>query len=207
MEESARRDFKGVWIPREVWLNKELSALDKIILAEIDSLDNEQHCIAGNNYIAKFCQCSESKVSKSVKKLIEMGYVKQLSFDGRQRVLQSCLAFFTRQDSKNCEAESEKMPAINIGISKDIKKVNKEIRHKHGEYSNVLLTDEELSKLKAEFPDDWERRIERLSEYMASTGKSYKNHLATIRNWARRDREKEGSKSTYKPSDETEWDF
>lgn len=45
-----------------------------------------------------------------------------------------------------------------------------------------------LEKLKAEFPSDWDQRIQRLSEYMASSGKSYKNHLATIRNWARRDK-------------------
>ena len=60
-------------------------------------------------------------------------------------------------------------------------------RHKYGEYSNVLLSDTDLAKLKSEFPNEWRERIERLSAYMASTGKSYKNHLATIRNWARRD--------------------
>ena len=66
---------------------------------------------------------------------------------------------------------------------------HRELRHKYGEYSNVLLSDTDLAKLKAEFPNDWEERIERLSAYMASTGKTYKNHLATIRNWARRDSE------------------
>lgn len=64
-----------------------------------------------------------------------------------------------------------------------------ETRHKYGEYSNVLLSDTDLAKLKAEFPTDWEERIERLSSYMESKGKTYKNHLATIRNWARRDRD------------------
>lgn len=63
----------------------------------------------------------------------------------------------------------------------------RETRHKFGEYKNVLLTDSDLEKLKAEFLTDWKERIERLSAYMASTGKSYKNHLATIRDWARRD--------------------
>lgn len=63
----------------------------------------------------------------------------------------------------------------------------KPIRHKYGEYQNVLLSDSDLEKLKAEFPTDYESRIERLSEYIASTGKSYKNHLATIRNWSKRD--------------------
>lgn len=68
-----------------------------------------------------------------------------------------------------------------------VDKPQKQTRHKYGYYKNVLFTDDDLEKLKAEFPADWEQRIERLSEYIASTGKSYKNHLATIRAWARKD--------------------
>ena len=63
----------------------------------------------------------------------------------------------------------------------------KKVRHKHGEYQNVLLTDEDMQKLQSEFPADWQERIERLSEYMASKGACYKNHLATIRAWARKE--------------------
>lgn len=70
-------------------------------------------------------------------------------------------------------------------IDKD-KEKDKKKQHKYGEYTNVLLTDEELDKLKAEY-SDWEDRIERLSSYIASTGKAYKSHYATIRNWARKD--------------------
>lgn len=62
-------------------------------------------------------------------------------------------------------------------------------RHKYGEYKNVLLSDEELEKLQQEFPNDWQQRIERVSEYCASQGKSYKNYLATIRNWAKREKQ------------------
>ena len=63
----------------------------------------------------------------------------------------------------------------------------KTTRHKYGLYENVLLTDEDYQKIVEEFPHDHTDRIERLSEYIASTGKKYKNHLATIRNWARND--------------------
>jgi predicted phage replisome organizer len=77
---------------------------------------------------------------------------------------------------------------IDIDIDKNKSISKKSPRHKHGEYQNVLLSDDDLEKLKAEFPADWDQRIQRLSEYMASSGKSYKNHLATIRNWARRDK-------------------
>ena len=62
----------------------------------------------------------------------------------------------------------------------------KPVKHKYGEYNNVLLTDEEMEKLKTEY-SDVDERIERLSSYVASTGKSYKSHYATIRNWARKD--------------------
>ena len=70
-------------------------------------------------------------------------------------------------------------------------------KHKYGEYNNVLLTDEEYDKLALEYPD-YQQRIERLSSYIASTGKSYKSHYATIRNWARRDTEKPAAKQEYK---------
>jgi predicted phage replisome organizer len=62
----------------------------------------------------------------------------------------------------------------------------KPVKHKYGEYQNVLLTDDELEKLKTEY-FDIDERIERLSSYIASTGKKYKSHYATIRNWARND--------------------
>ena len=71
-------------------------------------------------------------------------------------------------------------------LDKEIDKEDKPTRHKYGLYKNVLLSDADMEKLKSEFPD-YEQRIERLSEYIASTGKSYKNHLATIRAWARKD--------------------
>jgi len=68
-------------------------------------------------------------------------------------------------------------------------------KHKYGEYKNVLLTDEEYAKLQEEFPD-YEQRINRLSEYIATNGKSYKSHYAVIRSWARRDEEKKPEKKS-----------
>ena len=84
------------------------------------------------------------------------------------------------------ESEKEKEPEI----EQEVTPAAKPVRHKYGHYSNVLLSDEDYAKLQSEFPHDWSERIERLSEYIASTGKSYKNHLATIRSWARKDKPK-----------------
>lgn len=80
----------------------------------------------------------------------------------------------------------------------------KPVKHKYGEYKNVLLTDDELQKLKTEY-SDFEERIERLSSYVASTGKRYKSHYATIRNWARKDAEvKPVNKPTYQKQTKAE---
>lgn len=73
----------------------------------------------------------------------------------------------------------------------------KPIRHKYGMYNNVLLSDEDMEKLRTEFPHDYSDRIERLSEYIASTGKSYKSHLATIRSWARKEPKKTMDNSSF----------
>lgn len=100
---------------------------------------------------------------------------------------------FADRENEN-DQEGEPIPDINTDVTttnkQDIGAPKKETRHKYGEYSNVLLSDTDLEKLQEEFPTEWEERIERLSAYMASTGKSYKNHLATIRNWARMDRQR-----------------
>lgn len=62
--------------------------------------------------------------------------------------------------------------------------------HPYGRYQNVVLSEKDLSELQVELPDSWQAYIDRLSEYMASTGKRYQNHAATIRRWATEDRKK-----------------
>ena len=61
---------------------------------------------------------------------------------------------------------------------------------RYGTFGNVFLTDDEFDRLRHEFPSDYMRRIERLSEYMATTGKRYDNHLSTIERWSRWDSDK-----------------
>ena len=66
----------------------------------------------------------------------------------------------------------------------------------YGEMKNVSLTDKELKRLQAKFPD-WQARIDRLSLYIASKGKKYKSHYATICQWAKRDAERQQISSQY----------
>ena len=57
----------------------------------------------------------------------------------------------------------------------------------YGKFKNVLLTTEEYESIKKECPE----YIEKLSSYMASSGKEYPNHYATITNWVLTDKEKQ----------------
>lgn len=59
-----------------------------------------------------------------------------------------------------------------------------------GKYQNVFLSENQLEELRTDFPSDWDKRIERLSEYLEVSGKQYKNHLATIRMWAKEESHK-----------------
>ena len=78
------------------------------------------------------------------------------------------------------------------GNKKEIKKNNlgkrgsKEPLSPYGKFQNVFLSEKELEDIRQTIPD-WKDYIERLSGYMASTGKQYQNHAATIISWARQD--------------------
>ena len=86
-------------------------------------------------------------------------------------------------------------PEIEIELEIE-KELERELEKGHpapaalGRYQNVFLSDAELSELQTDFPNLWQEYIERLSEYMASTGKTYKSHAATIRRWAKEDSRK-----------------
>lgn len=60
----------------------------------------------------------------------------------------------------------------------------------YGEFQNVKLTPEQYEKLTKKFPYDYQDRIEDLSIYMNSKGKTYNSHYATILNWSRMDEKK-----------------
>ena len=83
-------------------------------------------------------------------------------------------------------------PEIEIELEKEIEKEREgETGHPvpaaYGRYNNVILTDTELSGLKTELTDKWEYYIDRLSCHIASTGKQYHSHAATIYKWAQED--------------------
>ena len=193
--------------------DKELTLKAKGLLSQILSLPDEwDYSVRG---LASICLEGKDCIVATLKELENKGYLvrKQLrDANGRLSGIEYIIyetpsepctenPDAVKQDTKRpnaAEPYAETPPQLNTNKTKtkEIKdREKKEARHKYGAYGNVLLSDDDYGKLMAEFPVDYLQRIERLSEYMASSGKSYKNHLATIRSWARK--EKSAVKSGY----------
>jgi len=83
------RDFKGVWIPREIWLDEGLSMTEKCLLTEIHSLDNENGCFASIEYFASFLCVSKVTISRAISKLEISGYITREIDGGRRQILHS----------------------------------------------------------------------------------------------------------------------
>jgi hypothetical protein len=110
--EEQKRKFKGVWIPREIWLNKNLSITEKCLLTEIDSLDNENGCTAGNKYFADFFTISTRQVSKYIAGLEKKGLLKTCALSRNKRRIVMELKF--RPDrTKVPSADRTKVPHSN----------------------------------------------------------------------------------------------
>lgn len=69
------RDFKGIWIPKEIWLDSTMTTQEKLFYVEIDSLDMQNGCFASNSYFAEFFGISTTRVSIVIGNLIKKGYI------------------------------------------------------------------------------------------------------------------------------------
>lgn len=99
------RDFKGIWIPKEIWLSKNLTLQEKVFLVEIDSLDNQSGCYATNKYFAEFFDLSEVRVSEVISSLVNKGFVISVinKEQGNKRKLKTLLKKSLRPSQRKVE--------------------------------------------------------------------------------------------------------
>ena len=82
--EDHQRDFKGAFIPKEIWCNPELDGDAKLVWGEIYALDNDFGCIASNeHFMGMFGWKNDRKVQREIKKLSDMGLI-SVEIDKRQ---------------------------------------------------------------------------------------------------------------------------
>lgn len=86
--DTPKRIWKGVWIPKEIWLHTKLTWLERCMVAEIGDLSSkETPCTASNAFLADRFGTSEKRIANILSDLRKKGFIETVSFDGRMRGL------------------------------------------------------------------------------------------------------------------------
>jgi len=127
MSEKLKRAFKGIWIPARLYLEKELSWTEKILLIEIDSLSTDKRgCFASNAHFAEFIGIKEMPVKNMLTSLKKRGYIEYSTAGGCRgdiRIIQEKSAQKCADSAQKCAdsaqkcAENGKLLTLNAGNS------------------------------------------------------------------------------------------
>lgn len=98
--EKTQRDFKGVWIPKEIWLSEKLSLMEKVLFVEIHSLDNERGCFASNRYFAEFFNISERQITTYISSLKDKGFITVSIRDRNDRTIRTAGKYARASDEQ-----------------------------------------------------------------------------------------------------------
>jgi len=146
----------------------------------------------------KLDSIKESQIQKWLKALEEanlvylyesegLPYIQIIKWDSHQQIRAKKSKFPNPDSNGNQMISSDSICPRNPIQSNPIRNTS-DIKRKHGSFQNVKLTDKEFEELGIKFGNDGRRlRIEKLSEYIASKGKKYRSHYATILTWNRKD--------------------
>jgi len=164
------REFKGVWIPAEIWLDSRLTLVEKALYAEIDSFTgNDKTFHKTNDTIQLEYGISRPTVSKSIKKLEELGFI-ETRFDGRMRHLT------VQADRKNSTSTNT--------IERTTKNTSKERGARPKDLDEVLESFKEVGAEESEalaFYDYYEA-----NGWTQGRNKPIKDWKAAARGWIRR---------------------
>jgi DNA-binding transcriptional ArsR family regulator len=159
------REFKGVWIPKEVWLHPELTLTEKALLAEIDSFTGEGKAFyKSNDTIQEEYKVSRPTISKSLKKLEGLGFIK-IEFDGRRRKVtyQADRKIFTGRRKESYGQTVNNLPADRKN-STSINTVKEQVKEQSKEEAIVLPWDSErFADIWSEWKED--RRERKIKKY------------------------------------------
>lgn len=154
----------------------------------------ENQCFNGSlSYLAEWTSATKQGIMKNLKSLIEKRLIdKTEKYVNGVKFVEYRTTQFNGDINK---VSSEVVNSVEQGGKQslpnkieDNKIDNDNIKHKYGEFKNVLLTDEEYRKIQEK---GLTYLIEELSGYIESTGKKYQSHYATILNWSRKNPKKE----------------
>lgn len=169
------REFRGIWIPAEIWLAKELTVGEKLMYVEIDSLDKlERGCFASNAHFAELFSISNSRASEIISSLSTKGFVaveqKRQGVKTVQRIIRVIPWHLTSSGNtknpfgKDVEGSSENTQGKNTSLSNTEK--GKTLRHQQADdipFEEIFNTYERIlpNKPKVRIRDDARRKAVR----------------------------------------------
>jgi DNA-binding Lrp family transcriptional regulator len=114
-----KRQFTGIWIPRSIVLDKNLKPLEKLLLGEISSLEQEEGCFASNGYLAELIGVTEQTLANMMSKLRKLGYIEDIKFDGRRRYIRTTISN-AGLPNKVTQPSSDDEPRVNHMSNPDL---------------------------------------------------------------------------------------
>ena len=186
------RQFKGVWIPAEIWLDARLTLVEKALYAEIDSFSgNSKSFHKANETIQLEYGVSRPTVSKAIRKLESLGFI-EVAFDGRMRhltvqadrkILSGRGKDSFGQTVKNLRAEGKNSTSTNT-IERTVQNTSKKIGARPKDLEEVLGSFKEVGADENEalaFFDYYEA-----NGWTQGRNKPIKDWKAAARGWIRR---------------------
>lgn len=112
MDNQDARQFRGVWIPADIWLSKELSLQEKVMLVEIESLQHpERGCFKTNKRLAEFFNLSASRVSEVISSLARKGFIRIVNIRDGKQIVERRIFLSTPFDKPDTPSESRSTPS------------------------------------------------------------------------------------------------
>lgn len=110
----SEREFLGIWIPAEVWLDQRLTMTEKAFMAEVESFSkNGKTFHKSNDTIRQQYGITPKTVQRIIKKLVELQLL-ECYFNGRVRHLSlGSMGKMTTLPGKNVDSASSKFPHTN----------------------------------------------------------------------------------------------
>lgn len=141
----------GIWIDLELW-ELDLSAMERILLAKLSSLDDGGGCWAGDETLANFLRITPQYLRKMRKRLEESGYIERSGYGSTRRLV------------VNTKPKKQHMEQATIGASNDRNKFHMERKKQQEERLEAPIGASRSNYRSVDYRDTIETTIELTKE-------------------------------------------
>ena len=183
------RNFKGVWIPADLYLNTSLTWTQKIILLEVDSFSkNNLDCFVSNEHLAGLIGISESGIEKAIRSLVDSKRLERnrtFINGGNRRLLRLPTSLSCGSYPHSDEVRT--LTQVRPTITNDLNQLPKPIKGRPKNFDEVLNYFKSLGM----FLDDAQKFVDWYDSvgWKVKGGNSIKDWKACARQWKRRNKQ------------------